>query len=429
MPLSNAQAQQLLDRVLAHASLDEVGVGLRSRLPADEPLPPRVPVGNDMTASGLRRRQAFLREQGIALDALTHAEGAPTPESLKGNIENLIGYAHLPVGVLGPLRINGLHAHGDFYVPLATTEGAMIASYHRGAYLISQAGGAVAMCLAESITRTPCFHFQDIRESARFLAWMVERTDAFQAIVDGTSRHCRFQDVHMAVNGREVHLIFEFTTGDAAGQNMITVATEAICRRLIEEAPVKPVDWLLEGNLSGDKKATMIAFTSTRGKMVVAEATIPRRLVQRILHIEPARLVQASNVSLRGGIQSGSIGAQGHYANALAALFLACGQDVACVAESSVGMTTMDLTPDGDLYVSVNLPNLMVGTVGGGTHVPTARECLEMLGCRGEGSARKFAEICAVTAMAGEISIMGAMTAGEFGKAHAKHRHKPGQGE
>jgi hydroxymethylglutaryl-CoA reductase (NADPH) len=429
MPLSKTKAQQILGRVLARSSMDEIKAALQPRRPQDDPLPPRVPCGNETSATGLRRRQAFLHERGMAIEALTQADGAPAPETLRGNIENLIGFARLPVGVLGPLRINGLHAHGDFYVPLATTEGAMIASYHRGAYLISQSGGAVAMCLAESITRTPCLHFHDVRESARFLAWLVGRTDGFQAIVDQTSRHCEFQDMHMAVNGKEVHLIFEFTTGDAAGQNMITVATEAICRRMIEESPIKPLDWLLEGNLSGDKKATMIAFTSTRGKMVVAETIIPQRLVRRILHVAPARLVQTANVSLRGGVQSGSIGAQGHYANALAALFLACGQDVACVAESSVGMTTMDLTPTGDLYVSVNLPNLMVGTVGGGTHLPTARECLAMLGCRGEGTARKFAEICAVTAMAGEISIMGAMAAGEFGKAHATYRHKPGKGD
>ncbi len=429
MPLSKTKAQQILDRVLSQASRDEVSVRLRPRLPAEVPLPPRMPIGNDMTVAGLSHRQTFLREQGITLDALAGTAGAPPTESLKGNVENLVGFAQVPVGVLGPLRINGLHAQGDFYVPLATTEGAMIASYHRGAYLISQAGGAVAMCLAESITRAPCFTFENVRESARFLSWVVTRIDAFQTIINQTSSHCTFQDAHMAVNGKEVHLIFEFTTGDAAGQNMITVATDAICRMLVRETPVKPVDWLLEGNMSGDKKATMIAFTSTRGKMVVAEVIIPRRLVTRILHVEPARLVRTSHVSMRGGVQSGSIGAQGHFANALAAIFMACGQDVACVSEASVGMTMMDLTKDGDLYVSVSLPNLIVGTVGGGTHLPTARECLEMLGCRGEGTARKFAEICAVTVMAGEISIMGAMAAGEFGEAHAAYRHKPAKSD
>ncbi len=429
MPLSKTKARQILERVLSDSSIDEVARQLVPRMPSKVPLPPRVPAGNDMSNEALRRRQAFLKEQGICIDALTASGGAPTPESIKGNIENLIGYAHLPIGIMGPLRINGLHAQGDFYVPLATTEGAMVASYHRGAYLISQSGGAVAMCLAESITRTPCFHFENMRQSARFLSWMVSRVDSFQDIVNQTSNHCTFQDVHMAVNGKEVHLVLEFTTGDASGQNMVTIAAEAICRKLVAEAPVTPVDWLLEGNLSGDKKATMIAFTSTRGKLVVAEVIIPRRLVSRILHVEPTQLVQTANVSMRGGIQSGSIGAQGHYANALAAIFIACGQDAACVSEASVGMTTMDLTKEGDLYVSVNLPNLIVGTVGGGTHLPTARECLAMMGCRGEGSARKFAEICAVTAMAGEISIMGAMAAGEFARAHAEHRHhgKPEQ--
>jgi len=303
----------------------------------------------------------------------------------------------------------------------------MIASYNRGAYLISRAGGAVAMCLVESVSRAPSFHFENVRQSARFLAWMVTQIDSFQKTVSQTSRHCEFQDVKMSINGKTVHVIFEYTTGDASGQNMVTVATEAICRKLVAESPIKPVKWLLEGNLSGDKKATMIAFNNTRGKMVVAECTIPAVLVRRILHIEPEDLVHTSQVSLLGGVQSGSIGAQGHIANALAGLFIACGQDAACVSEASIGMTTMDLTREGDLYVAVNLPGLPVGTVGGGTHLPTAAECLDMLGCRGAGKARKFAEICAVTAMAGEISIMGAMSAGEFGQAHAQYRHKTEQ--
>jgi hydroxymethylglutaryl-CoA reductase (NADPH) len=206
------------------------------------------------------------------------------------------------------------------------------------------------------------------------------------------------------------------------------VATEAICEYLVANAPVKPVGWLLEGNLSGDKKATMLAFSATRGKMVVAEVVVPRRLVKRILHTDPENISHAAAVSLRGGVQSGSIGAQGHYANALASIFIACGQDAACVSEASVGLTTMDVTSEGDLYVSVSLPSLIVGTVGGGTHLPSARECLRMLDCEGVDKARKFAEICAVTAMAGEISIMGAMSAGDFGQAHAHYRHKQKSG-
>jgi hydroxymethylglutaryl-CoA reductase (NADPH) len=224
--------------------------------------------------------------------------------------------------------------------------------------------------------------------------------------------------------GKELYLILDFTTGDASGQNMVTLAADALARHLVAEAPVKPQHWYVEGNLSGDKKATMLSFLFARGKKVVAEAVIRRDLLKKVIHITVEEMLAGWQVSVLGGIQSGAIGAQGHFANALAALFIACGQDAACVAEASVGLTRMDATPEGDLYVSISLPNLIVGTVGGGTSLPGAQECLAMLGCTGEGSARKFAEICAVTALAGEISLTGAIIAGEFTQAHARYGRK-----
>jgi hydroxymethylglutaryl-CoA reductase (NADPH) len=227
-----------------------------------------------------------------------------------------------------------------------------------------------------------------------------------------------------AVLGKEVYLIFEYTTGDAAGQNMATLATEAICRDLLEKVPVKPRHFFLEANLSGDKKASMLAFTFARGKKVVAEATVPRAIVKKHLRAEPADLVRYWQVAILGGIQSGSIGVHGHYANALAALFIACGQDVACVSEAATGLTRLDVTSAGSLYLSVSLPNLIVGTIGGGTALPTAKECLQMMDCFGAGRARKFAEICAATVLAGELSLIGAITAGEYGQAHALYGRK-----
>jgi hydroxymethylglutaryl-CoA reductase (NADPH) len=269
------------------------------------------------------------------------------------------------------------------------------------------------------VLRSPCFVFDNLIEAGQFLAWVLPQFDGFQEITSRTSRHCRIEDLKTAVLGKEVYLIFEYTTGDAAGQNMVTLATEAICRDLLEKAPVKPRHFFLEANLSGDKKASMLAFTFARGKKVVAEATIPPKLLRKYLRAEPADLVRYWQVAIMGGIQSGSIGVHGHYANALAALFIACGQDVACVSEAATGLTRMDVTSAGDLYLSVSLPNLIVGTVGGGTALPTAKECLQMMDCYGEGRARKFAEICAATVLAGELSLIGAITAGEYGQAHA----------
>ena len=205
---------------------------------------------------------------------------------------------------------------------------------------------------------------------------------------------------------------------------MVTLATEAICRELLEKTPVKPRCFFLEANLSGDKKASMLAFTFVRGRKVVAEAAIPREIVRKYISAEPEDLVRYWQVAVMGGIQSGSIGVNGHYANGLAAIFIACGQDVACVSEAATGLTRLDVTPAGDLYISVSLPNLIVGTVGGGTALPTARECLEMMDCYGAGKARKFAEICAATVLAGELSLAGAVTAGQYGRAHAIHGRK-----
>ena len=419
MAAPSYQAKMILERILKNGSVEKRMAELQPRLPEDKPLPPGIPGGKEYTQEGLEARWRLLKEMGIKHEQIAGRGEEIPPGALEGNIENFIGFARIPLGIIGPLRINGSEAQGDFYVPLATTEGALIASYNRGAKVLSQAGGVTALCLTESVSRSPCFVFDNILEARHFLSWVLARLGTLQEIISRTSRFCRLVDLKTTIIGKELYLIFEYTTGDAAGQNMVTLATEAISKELIAGSPVKPRHWYIEGNLSGDKKATMLAFTYARGKRVVAEATIPGRIVQQFVHAEPQDLVRLWQVSVMGGIQSGSIGVQGHYANALAALFIACGQDAACVSEAAIGLTRMDLTEKGDLYVSVSLPNLIVGTVGGGTHLPTMRECLEMIDCYGAGRARKFAEICAATALAGEISIIGAMAAGHFARAHA----------
>jgi hydroxymethylglutaryl-CoA reductase (NADPH) len=422
MPAHSQSARRTIERILSGATPAEVARSLRPRLPSEVPLAPNLPSSTDYSAAGLRARRELLEDQGIRLRHL--AEGEADPEVMAGHTENFIGFTRVPVGVIGPLRVNGTAAKGDFYVPLATTEGALVASYHRGAYVISHCGGASVLCMTESVGRSPAFVFDSLAEACQFVAWVLPQTDALQRLVGETSRHCRLTEVKTSIIGKEVYLLFEFTTGDAAGQNMVTFAAEAICRRLVEGTPVAPRRWYLEANMSGDKKATVGSFAFARGKKVVAEVTVPRRLLRRFVHAEPAQLMDYWEVSVLGAIQSGAIGAQGHYANALAALFIACGQDAACVSEAAVGLTRMDLTDQGDLYVAVTLPNLIVGTVGGGTSFPTARECLEMIGCYGEGRARKLAEIAAATALAGEISIIGALAAGDFGKAHQTYARK-----
>ncbi len=420
MTESQSRSKKIINELFSHENLDSLADKLRPHFPNEKPLPPRITSTTDHSYEGVIKRHQLLNASGISVEELSANKYLKQPEKFSNNIENLIGFSAIPVGVIGPLRINGTYACGDFYVPLATCEGALVPSYHRGATIVSQAGGASAILLNEAVSRAPCFVFENMRDAGWFLSFVISISEQFQAIVAKTSNHCQFLDLKTSIIGKEVYLIFEFTTGDAAGQNMVTLATKALCQAILQQTPVAPLNWFLEANLSGDKKATMAAFNSVRGKKVVAEVTIPEKLIQRYLHTSPQAMLRYWNLSSLGGVQSGSIGTQGHYANALAALFIACGQDCACVSEASVGITRMDLI-NNDLYVSVSMPNLIVGTVGGGTSLPTAHECLSMLDCVGNGNARKFAEICAVTALAGEISIIGSMSAGDFATAHQQY--------
>jgi hydroxymethylglutaryl-CoA reductase (NADPH) len=224
--------------------------------------------------------------------------------------------------------------------------------------------------------------------------------------------------VQSLIEGNHVYLDLQFTTGDACGQNMVTFASDAICKHLLAASPVTPRYWFLEGNLSGDKKSTTRSMGDVRGKRVVADITIPCALVEQQLHTTPERMVEYWYAGAIGGVLSGATGIQGHFANGLAALYLACGQDVACVAESATGVTRLETTAVGELYASVTLPNIMVGTVGGGTMLPSAKACLDILGLAGPGNSRALAEVCAAIVLAGELSIIGAFCSGDFAVAH-----------
>jgi len=366
------------------------------------------------------QRLKFLETLNIHFTAVTGTAPNPDPKTLGGNIENHIGYVSIPLGVAGPLRINGFYASGDFYIPLATHEGALVASVNRGCNLISQSGGASAICISESVSRVPCFEYETVGDAIRFVTHVLDKTASLQQSVSKTSEHCQLINIRPSLIGKEVYIGFEYETGDAAGQNMVTFATAEICRHLLDCAPVPPVNWYLEGNLSGDKKATMQSFMTARGKKVLAEVTIPAGILERITRVTPAQLKKYWEVSFMGGTLSGSIGVQGHYANVLTAIFIACGQDAACISEAAIGLTRLDVTARGDLYAAVTLPGIIVGTVGGGTWLPSQRECLKMIGCHGTGTASKLAEICAVAVLAGEISLISAIAGHEFSAAHAR---------
>lgn len=350
------------------------------------------------------------------LDAKSQADQA----RYERNIENYIGTVKVPVGVIGPLRINGAFAKGDFYVPLATTEAALVASYGRGARLISSVGGCEAAMIAEAVQRAPAFVFGSIGAAIAFAGWVDAHFDRLKSAADATTSHGRLIRLEPRIEANHVYLICSFTTGDAAGQNMVTFATSALCETILSACPVKPDYWFVEANLSGDKKASAASFQNVRGRKVTAAVELSDEDVRRHLHTSAARMAEFWRVSALGGVMSGAIGVQGHYANGLAALYLATGQDVACVAESAVGVTRMELLADGRLRASVTLPNIMVGAVGGGTQLPSQAAGLNILGLRNPGRARALAEVCAALCLAGELSISGALCAGEFASAHRR---------
>jgi hydroxymethylglutaryl-CoA reductase (NADPH) len=395
---------------------------LRPRSITEGPLPPPIP--RDADASGRDTRMALLSGQGHRLVDLTDPVAAYDAEAVRGNVENYLGVARVPVGIAGPLRVNGTEARGDYYVPLATTEGALVASYNRGAKVVSQSGGVSVVCVAERVQRAPGFQFADMAEAARFIEFALVHVDQMRDVVATTTRHGTLIDVGVSWDADTVVLLLCFETGEAAGQNIVTLAADAVARRLVQESPVKPIHWSVEANLFGEKKANHLALTGVRGKKVLAEAIIAAALVEKELNTTVAICTRFWRLWVTTGIESGSIGVQGHCANGLAALFLACGQDVAAVAEAVVGWTRVETTASGDLRLSVNLPNVIVGTVGGGTALPTQRDCLSLLDCHGPGSARKFAEICGALVLAGELSAITAMASGDFAGAHARLARK-----
>lgn len=404
-----------LQRVAGNLAPEEAARRLE---PKHHPAPPRVPGATQTGADVVDKRWALLPHAAAARPVLSGQ--AVDHAAYTRNIENFIGTVALPVGLAGPLRVNGIAAQGDYYVPLATTEAALVASYHRGAVVITEAGGCSTLILSEGVSRAPAFAFHTLHDAGRFVQWCLEHVDELRAACESTSNHGRLLDLRFTIEGNHVYLLLQFLTGDASGQNMVTIATQAVCDHLAAHCPVKPEYFFVEGNMSGDKKASAQSFQSVRGRKVVAEVRLSRELVERGLRTTAAKMVDYWRMSAIGGVLSGTIGVQGHYANGLAALFIACGQDAACVSEASVGVTRFELDGDGGLYAAVTLPNLIVGTVGGGTGLPSQKACLEILGLAGTGHARAFAEVCAALALAGELSIIAALSAQHFAKAHAR---------
>lgn len=395
----------------------------------DEHTLPKVPARGLYTEEARQERLYFVREETGA--ALAEVEQTRLdPRRLVSNIEAFIGSVEIPVGIAGPLHIKGNHAGGLYYAPMATSEGALVASATRGATALSRSGGVTARVLGQRMMRVPVFSFESMANALFFAEWVQDHYRELALEVRKYSNYANLVEVQAQVFGRAVHVHFIYETGDAAGQNMTTTCTWQACqwilRRIQRFEGLTVENFLVEANLSNDKKVTWQTFLKGRGVRVMAEAVLTAEACEKVLKIPAPQLVNAYRNFVSGSIAAGMVGLNINVANVIAALFAATGQDIACVHESSLGHLHLELTDEGDVYCTLQLPSLVIGTVGGGTNLPQQRECLELIGCAGPGNAHKLAEIIAGFCLALDISTLSAIAADQFARAHEKlGRNRP----
>lgn len=379
---------------------------------------------NDYTRQMAETRRQFVKEHtGVSLEHT--GQFSFEPSLLPGNIEHFMGVAQIPIGLAGPLLINGEHAQGEFYIPLATTEGTLVASYNRGMKLLYESGGITTSVIDDAMQRAPVFIFANARQARDFGKWVKDNFVEIKKQAELTTNIGKLRDIEQYSASRFRFLRFNFTTGDAAGQNMVSKATKAACDWICSVYP-EIEHHFLESNFATDKKTSQINMLHTRGKRVVAEATIPAHLLEKIMHTKLDLLFKARQVSNIGSFLSGVNNNGAHSANAITALFIATGQDVANVAESSAAIVHVELTPQGDYYYSITLPSLIVATYGGGTGLATQRECLDLLGCYGKDKVKKFAEIVAAVVLCGELSLATAIASEDWVASHDQYgRNRP----
>jgi len=372
-------------------------------------------------ADAVRVRRKFVEEEtGTSLDAVGAFSIGLDPVVRK-NIENMIGTVQVPLGVAGPLRVNGEYAAGAYYLPLATTEGALVASVNRGCAVITRAGGADVRILRDGMTRAPAFAARSVVHAREVAAWVTEHLDAIREAAESTTSHGKLLGLAPYVAGTTVFVRMEYDTKDAMGMNMVTIASAKAGEVIERETGARLV--ALSGNLCTDKKPAAINLIEGRGKTLVAGVSLADDLIAALLKTDAETLAEVNQrKNLVGSALAGSLGFNAHAANVIAAAFIACGQDAAHVVEGSSCITTVERV-DGGAYVSVTIPSLAVGTVGGGTGIETQRECLGILGVGGGGfppgtNAKKFAEIVAAGVLAGEISLLGALGAQHLARAH-----------
>ncbi len=338
------------------------------------------------------------------------------------NCENMIGAAQIPLGIAGPLHLTSNLQNGEYFLPLATTEGALVASVNRGCLAISEAGGVTVISEKVGITRAPVFVVENILEGQKLAIWVEANFDRIKQLAESTSNHLTLTKITPYSMGRNVWLRFHFDTRDAMGMNMATIAAAKAVEYIEENTSARCI--AISGNMCVDKKPNYLNFIEGRGYKVWTEAVLSNGIVSSVLKTNIERIVEVAQGKLMyGSVMSGSIGANAHFANILAAIFIAAGQDLGHVGECSMGVSTFEEHENG-LYVSVYLPDLIVGTVGGGTQLATQKEALSIMGLNGGNNgknARKFAEIIGGAVLAGELSLMASLAEGSLARVHEKY--------
>jgi hydroxymethylglutaryl-CoA reductase (NADPH) len=379
---------------------------------------PRDPNDDYTSQAALRRREFVANQTGAGLNHV--GRYSFDPSVVKGNIENFIGVVQMPIGIAGPLTIHGQYAMGDFYVPLATTEGTLVASYSRGMRVVSECGGVKTTVGEQFMQRAPVFIFEDAREAAKFSQWLDENLDQIKASAERTTSVGKLEHIQKFAVANMLYVRVNYTTGDAAGQNMVSKATLAACQWIQANYP-GPFDYILMGGIETDKKHSQMNKLHTRGIHVIAEATLKHDVLYSLTRADTRYIFRMRNINNIGSMIADSAYNGPHSANGIASIFIATGQDEANVVESHAGFFFCELRDNNDLYVAVTLPSLIVATYGGGTGLPTQRECLEIMGCYGKGKSYKLAEIVAATILAGDISLTSAVTAGEWVPSHERY--------
>lgn len=381
----------------------------------------KVPKGNSHNKISLDKRVSWINDR-LQFDMEAIRTHDIDPRRLRGVVENFIGAVHIPVGLAGPLQINGDRADGVFFAPFATVEGVITLSASRGAKVINESGGIRTKIFKRQMIRAPVFQFKNLDESETFIKWVKDNYTTIETECNKLSRHGRLNSIEEHIIGNSVHLRFCYSTGDAAGQNMVTVMTDNgtiwIRDNFEKQTGVKIRFYSVEGNLAGDKKFNYMNFNSARGARVFTEVFLKKEAMESIFDCTIEQFIKEADAGTAGNLAAGSPGGLSvNSANVMAAMYAATGQDLGCMYESSAQQIFYEATPEG-VYWSATFPCIVTGTASNAQRLPTQNECLKLLGCTGENSAEKLAEVIAAFCVALDISTCASVANDTFSSAH-----------